>query len=235
MIKTSLSLSQSPAYKMKIIVSSDWHTIPGLKPEEKLFDVHIPYLEREMKNGATVILPADILEILRYGLSSVLKDEPTKGLIDRFTEWKEKYDFRILRGNHDLDNPLADSETLIINKTLFAHGHQWDMPNVFWRFLSKVCPPLFRWRTPFQMKREDRWQDYHLSTIAVEAKFKNFLVKNGYSCGVFGHTHMAYTEEREMVNTANCGDWVDSFTWLESEDGKHWEKKQSNDLKGTAL
>ncbi len=40
---------------------------------------------------------------------------------------------------------------------------------------------------------------------------------------------MAYTEDREIIKTANCGDWVDSFTCLESKNGVDWVKKELQD------
>ncbi len=193
----------------KVLVTSDWHISPSLDLVNKLSE-HIDYCEGQLTRGYRIILAGDIFNALECGWGAY-RHHP---IIKRLSQWDN---LDIIEGNHDRKNPyLPTKPSVVIDNIYFCHGHQFD---ILWGWLPiyRIPIPHFiqRWyRTPAK-KKKGELRDYHLASMQIEYSAGKDALKNGYKAIIFGHTHLPMIIWREDFILANCGDGVDSFSFLE--------------------
>lgn len=192
----------------KYLVSSDWHCNPAMEEGRRArIRSFMRYCVRKENDSYGVVLPGDLLDILEFGSNAIHQDPFCREV----AEWA--HGRNRIRGNHDAEPGLPPY--IVIDGIYISHWHEFDM---LWGWLPIREFPVPAWlvrlyKTPASRKGE--LLDYHLSTIQVEYRATKMCVKKGYRGIVGGHTHAPFTQRREGYLVANCGDMVDSFSWLE--------------------
>lgn len=200
-----------------ILASGDWHKEPHvLSPE--LSD-HLDYIDRKLRSGWLVVLTGDLFDALEYGWA-VYESDP---ILYRVSRWAELSNCIILEGNHDRKSPYyLQRESYSLSDTYFCHGHQFDL---LWSWLPVYRFPmpdfLRRWyRTPGKSKKQGKLQDFHISALQVRDTAEAYAIKHSYPNIIIGHNHLPNVDTLEILTYGNTGDFVDSNSWLEREDGK---------------
>lgn len=202
---------------MNILISSDWHLSPegDIPPElDKFHD----YTFLKLDQGWKVVLSGDIFIALECGWPAFLCSKAAR-VVGRMIVRGAI----LLEGNHDRNCPyFPQRKQIVLDGNYISH---WDQFDLLWSWLpiSRFPVPdcIRKWyRTPGKSKRQGKLQDWHISTATCEYRATLFAAKHSYKAVIGGHTHSGVVIDREGLIVANCGDFVDSFSWLEYEEGK---------------
>jgi len=210
-------------------------------------DIHIPYTDKSFLDFADyVISDAEIAEVIFIGdiIDSVkcTKDEirqnpQGRALLDALSKIFETKKCHLVRGNPDLGETLKDllgiempcHEILRKGDVAFAHGHQFDpvCSRIPWKLLKKIVPFFFE--TPRGWKKRNR-EKFVKSAAIVWAGAITYAENRSIGKMIVGHTHRPALIELEAgILVCDCGDWLDSRTYLEIENGKIalvcWDRK----------
>ena len=202
---------------MNILITSDWHRRPGKDLPTNLARF-IRYIRGKLDDGWTIVLAGDIFDALEYGWPAFQGDPLIEDLHRLIVDGAVD-----LEGNHDRECPyLPQLKNVLIDDIYISH---WDEFDLLWSWLpiSRFPVPNFirKWyRTPKKLKDQGKLQDWHISTATCEYRATQVAARQGYKAVIGGHTHSGVIINREGLKVANCGDFVDSFTWVEYEDGK---------------
>ncbi len=223
--------------------SSRW-----LKRWREHLDPHIEYVEKRLAEPDTlVVLAGDIFDTLDFGIEAYKRPNYVHPVLQRLITWQSQYPDRlhILEGNHDPATKgfLQVESEVVISNILISHGFQYDRygwkyrpfrwlvgklaqlakprgkkKNPIMRFVHRFFRPPAKRKISSLMK--GKMQDYQKSTTNAELEAGMRALKKSHRAVVFGHTHMPMIVERDWTfNVGNCGDWVDSFTFLELDIG----------------
>ena len=135
-------------------------------------------------------------------------------------------------GNHD--KKLADCEedlypvhvckeqTITLDGVTYTHGDQFDdtikywwspLEKIFWKWMPWLYPRLFG--TPSVLKKKGHDVSYSKLVGAVEANAQLWAESGEHDKSlVFGHTHSEFIKYRSLHFLANCGDFVDSCSYI---------------------
>jgi UDP-2,3-diacylglucosamine pyrophosphatase LpxH len=140
-------------------------------------------------------------------------------------------------GNHD--STLADhanelhpvhvctQKTLTLDGVTYTHGDQFDdamkycwspLESIFWMWMPWLYPKLFG--TPSVLKKSGHDVNYSKLVGAIEARAQLFAESGEIDKSlVFGHTHSEFIKYRSLHFIANCGDFIDSCSYIVVTDG----------------
>lgn len=135
----------------------------------------------------------------------------------------EKVPTVYIRGNHDYK--IKVPELNIVDNYLqegiyYTHGWEFDVEQCIgsplYSWIVKYFPSIYQklFRSPFETISEHNV--YTEQVIMIQAAAAHFAEKKGYEYLVFGHTHFP----RMKGKLVNCGDFVDSGSYVVIEDGK---------------
>jgi predicted phosphodiesterase len=142
-----------------------------------------------------------------------------------------------LKGNHDskLSDHAAElypvivcnEKTITLDGVTYTHGDQWDdtikywwnpLERIFWKWMPWLYPKLFG--TPFVLKKAGHDENYSHAVGIIEAKAQLWAESGERDKSViFGHTHSEFIKHRSLHFIANCGDIVDSCSYIVVTDG----------------
>lgn len=198
------------------------------------------YIKLRMYGYDEVVLVGDILELWRHNYGEAMKEPifnetfyKLQSLTDDFVDIGIKPVF--ILGNHDYmaqevignDLNVDYKHSCIIDNNMFSHGWVFDFVQTFTMFGNVITPSVYGLITEYMpamyqqfcRKPSEIPQDEFEANMSwldsIYLKANEFSAKIGVDRIVMGHTH------NPMVSPAivDCGDWVDSLSWVEVEDG----------------
>lgn len=223
----------------KVLAISDTHIFyeHSNYPEMNAF---FDSIRLRMYNFDEFVMVGDILDLWRHNYSDAMK-EPVynetfynlQSIIDEFADIGTKTTF--ILGNHDYmakdvignDLDVEYKHSCIIDDNLFSHGWEFDFVQTFTMFGALVTPSVYGFVTTYfpaiyqQFCRkpseipteEERANSSWLKSIYDKAA--EFTDKINVPHVIMGHTHNPIIEG----TVVDCGDWIDSLSWVEITDG----------------
>ena len=201
-------------------------------------DLHIPYTSQYFISFADyacradkVIFCGDIFDLIRCSVEEIKNCYMGQELIKAVKKIVKETEAIFITGNHDeeLDEKLPELLGMEIitypfyrmGRIGFVHGYQFDplCKHWNWRLLSKFAPWFFNPPSEWKLRDREKWKE-KIGQIYAEAF--SFLEKARW-CRilVIGHTHYPSVHKLETgQKLADCGDWLDSRSWVEIERGK---------------
>jgi|GEM_PF-1582530 len=146
----------------------------------------------------------------------------------------EKVPTTIIWGNHDyklwkkVKIPVQVTDSFVSNNIYYCHGWRFDLQQMFghWLYgwLVNRFPYLYQKfiKTPFELKIEDK--NYRLRIEKIHEKAREFIDKEGLDYLIMGHTHEPAGDDDKLFD---CGDMIDSLTYVVIEDGMPRLEKMS--------
>lgn len=177
----------------------------------------------------------DIIELVWTDFDNIMAWEPSRSAVNHLKQVAESgVPTSITPGNHDRDileyatelKPIEIRlQTLFWDKLFYTHGHQFDpLEKGLWKWICKsplryIAPGVYHglYGSPYSLKQSGKDTSYSRLVGIIEAGMNLWL---GSVSGVFGHTHSEFIRERRGQQIANCGDFVDSASFLIIKDGK---------------
>jgi len=176
----------------------------------------------------------DYTYITKHGLKHW--DDRCDRIVEMLTELSYQIPVHYVLGNHEAGhNPIPDSNIQYHNPifvdgtTLYTHGHLFsDRGSGIWKhiynwgygLITPFARCLKRWNVDLiaQLKASDEVQDYILKFIYT---LLTYLGEHYPQCNaiVTGHIHNAQVLTINKTTYVNCGDWVDSLTYVTAVDG----------------
>ena len=201
-------------------------------------DLHIPYTSRHFIPFAgyackadKVIFNGDILDLVKCNTKEIKNSYIGQKLISALKKIVKSTQTMFIEGNHDPELEKSLTELLgievatfpfyRIGRIGFVHGHQFDpfCKHWNWYLLSKFAPWFFNPPSEWKLRDREKWKE-KIGQIYAEAF--SFLEKARW-CRilVIGHTHYPSVHTLETgQKLADCGDWLDSRSWVEIERGQ---------------
>jgi len=180
-------------------------------------------LRKARKDADELILCGDILDLWRCPLPKIKEDpvysEAYSDLLNTMKDVSSCY----IRGNHDwyihkTDFPFPTADRLRKNGILYTHGWEFDIAQRAGSFAYAWLCLRFPWiynrflRSPSQIRTEE--DPYNRLVGAIHTEARMFVEKHGYRV-IMGHTHSPMLSDL----ICDCGDMVDSLSYVLIEDG----------------
>jgi UDP-2,3-diacylglucosamine hydrolase len=218
---------------MKILFLSDLHLGSALFESDAVI---ISLLNKEYDK---IFLVGDTIDVWEDIVGNVIINHVD--LLNKINELDNVY---VVQGNHDPSInrlkgvfPNAKIEERFIVKVnnkvmLVTHGDDFDYLVTKYCWLTKILFP-FHWLGEFFGLNIKDWfkrfryslsskkdKDYYTDLVLeMEQKLVNNY-KSVYDYIVVGHTHLPKIVETEECTYVNCGDWIESKTYVIQEDEK---------------
>ena len=201
-------------------------------------DLHIPYTSQYFFpfanyacNADKVIFNGDTFDLFKCTMKDIKDSHIGQELIKAVKGIVMKAETIFIKGNHDeeldeklpelLDMEVSAFPFYRIGRIGFVHGHQFDplCKHLDWYLLSKFAPWFFNPPSKWKQKNKEKWKE---KTGRIYAEAFSFLEKASWcKILVIGHTHYPSIHTLETgQKLADCGDWLDSRSWIEIERGK---------------
>ena len=201
-------------------------------------DLHIPFTNRYFVTFANyaceadiVVFNGDILDLVRCNVKEIKNSKTGRELLSALKKVTLKTKTIFINGNHDpnLGNNLTEllgievesAPSYRIGRTAFTHGYQLDplCKHLNWGFFTKILPWFFNPPSGWKIRNREKWKE-KIGPIYTRAL--TFLEENPWcTLLVIGHTHYPSLHALETGQIlADCGDWVDSRSWIEIKKGK---------------
>ena len=217
---------------MKRYIASDFH----VRNEITDYNRVLSFLELVEADADELLIVGDWLELLWSNLEILTQESPYRDVIEKTREIAQRKIVRVIPGNHDWNIELFSSYLQPIqiiapfseDGIYYCHGHQWDWVSlimgtpvdpVYWSVAFPfVFPPALGIWIISQWFAEEK-DRYFWGIAIIHERAAEFARRNGYHSVVFGHTHYPSVELRGGINLYNCGDFVDSYSYLVEENG----------------
>jgi len=201
-------------------------------------DLHIPYTSQYFIPFANyackadkVIFNGDTFDLFKCTIKDIKDSLIGQELVKAVKGIVKSTQTVFIEGNHDPDLEIVLTELLEMEITAFpfyrigrvgfVHGHQFDplCKHLDWYLLSKFAPWFFNPPSKWKQKNKEKWKE---KTGRIYAEAFSFLEKASWcKILVIGHTHYPSIHTLETgQKLADCGDWLDSRSWIEIERGK---------------
>ncbi|HEC93270.1 MAG TPA: hypothetical protein ENI51_09810 [Candidatus Atribacteria bacterium] len=208
-------------------------------------DIHIPYTNKKflsfvdyaLDEADLIVGVGDIIDRVRCTEKEIMESKTGPLLLKALKKLILSGKCYLLKGNHDPDLDKTIQKLLgiscetppyfIINNIFFTHGYQFDAACSWapWRFLKKIAPWFFKPPSHWKQYNRKKW---HKSIGAIYSNVFGFAEHHTYNLIVIGHTHYAgimRIESGQII--ADCGDWLDSCTYIKLDNGqldfKKWD------------
>jgi len=122
---------------------------------------------------------------------------------------------------------VCQNTSITVDGVTYMHGDQFDdtikywwnpLERIFWKWMPWLYPKLFG--TPYVLKKKCHDVSYSKLVGAIEARAQLWAEGGEHDKSlVFGHTHSEFIKRRSLHFIANCGDFVDSCSYLVVADG----------------
>lgn len=188
-----------------------------------------------------LILAGDILELAWMRWSDLKAQKLAMDALDELKAFATGIETVYLPGNHDsyqaipkgevspihvVAPPLDGSACLERDGVIYTHGHQFDATTHFWDSLLKLpvkalLPSLYTklYASPYEVKMTHRLDTYNELIGWVTGRAITFAQKQGKNL-CFGHTHFPFLIDLGGRTVAGDGDWRDSLSYIEAQDGE---------------
>ncbi|UCE36436.1 MAG: metallophosphoesterase family protein [Thermoplasmata archaeon] len=212
---------------MKIYCASDLH----IGYEHTYYPVVIELFEEVRKNADRLILCGDVLDLWRCPIEDIQKKNETKEVFEALLSTTEKKETTYVWGNHDymvekmlkknnIEIKAKISDDFVLDNIYFCHGWRFDVQQRFAHFLYGWLvtrfPYLYQvfFKTPFALKEEE--EKYASLSENIHDEAREFIKRKEIDYLVMGHTH----DPLEDGKLIDCGDMVDSLSYVIIEDGQ---------------
>lgn len=212
--------------------ASDMH----LGYEHANYEKTMQFFNRVEEKADELILCGDIFDLWRYpvkkiGKSTMAQFNDTIEIMKRVTK---EVPTMLIKGNHDyqLGKLLGRnregfkfiiSDSFYRDNTYFTHGWQFSVRQKFGSFaygwLTTRFPYIYQrfFKKPSETVQK---RDYPSElSIKTHEKANSFAIQNHIDRIVMGHTHIPLIKH----NVVNCGDFVDSCSYVIIKNGKEYE------------
>lgn len=136
--------------------------------------------------------------------------------------------FHLVNHSNDIYPVRVTTEQyLTFDGVTYTHGDQFDdaikywwnpLEHLFWKWMPWLYPKLFG--TPSVLKKNGSDVNYSNRVGAIEANAQLWAEAGESDKNlVFGHTHSEFIKHRSLHFIANCGDFVDSCSYIVVTDG----------------
>lgn len=217
---------------MRRYIASDFHVGNDVTDYDRVMG----FLDLVEEDADEFLILGDWLELLWSNMTIVTTMEPYRSVVEKVRAIARNKPVKLVLGNHDWNIDLFDSEIEPIevvepfaeNGVYYCHGFEFDWVSIIAG--TPVDPIYWRMHFPFSLPPAwglwiiNKWfigeEDAYFWGIAfIHERVRAYAVKNGYNTVVFGHTHFPCEEIRGGIKLYNCGDMVDSYSYLVQEDG----------------
>lgn len=218
---------------MKRIICSDLHNGNEITDYDRL----MAFLDLVQSDAADeFLLLGDIEELLWSNIQILTTVKPYRYVTDKIREIARKKPTKVVLGNHDWNLGLFASQiepAKIVSPfaedgIYYTHGHEFDwlsivtgtpVDPIWWSVaLPFVFPTqaLLWLATRIWAKSEDT---YHWGITLIHEQARAYAEKNGYHTIILAHTHFPVDEIRAGIRLVNCGDMMDSYSYIVEENG----------------
>jgi UDP-2,3-diacylglucosamine pyrophosphatase LpxH len=198
------------------------------------------YIRLNKYNFDEVVMVGDIFDLWRHNYEDAMKEPIYSNtfynlqlLIDELADIG--INTTLILGNHDYmakevigdDLKVDYKHSYVIENTLYQHGWAFDFVQSFTLLGNVVTPSVYGviteyfpafyqqfCRKPSEIPQSEMGTNMHW----LDSIYKNaaeFSTKLGMNRIIIGHTHHPF----ESSTIVDCGDWVDSLSWVEVTDG----------------
>jgi len=218
---------------VKRYIASDFHNGNKVSDYERVMG----FLDLVDDDADEFLILGDWLELLWSNVSILTTVSPYRDVIQKVKAIASKKPTKLVLGNHSWSlgafasyiEPVVVAAPFSEDGAYFCHGHEFDWESfilgtpvdpIWWSVnIAFFTLPLglgFFLLNKILGTEEDV---YHRGIEIIHERASKYALENGYHTVVFGHTHLPIIEERNGVNLYNCGDQVDSYSYLVQENG----------------
>lgn len=217
---------------MKIYCASDLH----IGYEHTHYPSIIKFFELVSEEADKLILCGDVLDLWRCPIEQIKDKKETKAAFHAFCSITETVPTTYVWGNHDykVEKKLKENnitikaeitDDFILENIYFCHGWRFDVQqrfaHILYGWLVTQFPYLYQvfFKTPFQLKEKE--ERYAPLSQKVHDEAREFIKRKKVDYLIMGHTH----DPLEDGKLFDCGDMVDSLSYVIIENGKPRPKK----------
>lgn len=207
---------------MKILAISDTHIGYEYANTDKIHK----FLDSVDETTDALILNGDILDLWRMRFTQIRSGNSE--ILDRLNHIAVDIPTIWILGNHDYTTPqkefpdISFKHAVDVDGTHFEHGHRFDIDQVkyswSYKLIPKLYPPLHQlfFKSPAKDAPKGDQGGYLLS---MHRRAIVYGLSHAVSV-VIGHSHMPQIHQiGDTGYMCDCGDFVDSCTYIEITDG----------------
>lgn len=217
---------------MKIYCASDFH----IGYEHANYPKIKELLEIVKNSADKLILCGDILDLWRTTISEIKRKEPMKSTYSALLSTAQEVPTTYVWGNHDysvwksekeIEKYMKITDDFISNNIYYCHGWRFDLQQRFgyilYGWLVARFPVLYQlfFKKPYEIKEKE--EKYSIFSSAVHNEARIFIKQKKVKYLIMGHTHDPLSDGSLM----DCGDMVDSLSYIIIENGKPRLEKMS--------
>ena len=208
---------------MKIYCASDFHI--GYKSSN--YTKIKEFFEMVIKNADELVLCGDVFDLWRCPVEVIKTREPMKSSYEALIATAKEVPTTLIWGNHDYNLwkkvkiPIRVTDSFVSNNIYYCHGWRFDLRQRIGRLLYgrlvDQSPHLYQrlFKTPFQLKTKE--DEYSMQSRKTHEKAREFIKEEGIDYLIMGHTHDPIGNDGKLFD---CGDMIDSLTYVIIENGK---------------
>lgn len=136
------------------------------------------------------------------------------------------HDEEIIKYRNDFDRIIFTDSSVIDGKIKIIHGNEYDFLMEKFYFgsrivakISNVIYKLFKIKCCKISLSNKKHSKQYLKLMNI-IKMKAYELNKNFMTLIMGHTHLPANEKIGNMLYLNCGDWVDSFSYIVEENGK---------------
>jgi UDP-2,3-diacylglucosamine pyrophosphatase LpxH len=211
---------------LKIYCASDLHIGFELANYKKI----IEFFKLVEEDADKLILCGDILDLWRCPIEKIRTDKKMKKVFSELCSLSDNLDITYVWGNHDYKVAKKWKEANDLFKITdeftgddgiyYCHGWRFDLRQrlgyFLYGWLVNRFPYLYQafFKTPIEIKNQVK--RYNLLNKLVHDEAKLFIKQEKAKYLIMGHTHSTYGKGKLY----DCGDMVDSLSYVVIENGK---------------
>lgn len=212
---------------MKRYIASDFHNGNEVSDYNRV----MAFLDLVEDDADEFLILGDWQELLWSNMNILTTVKPYSYITQKVKDIASTKPVSCVTGNHDwniglfasLIEPIKIVQPFTENGVFYVHGHEYDWESfilgtpvdpIWWSVSFPFVLPLglgFLLLNKILGKEEDV---YSWGIGLIHDRVSRFAIKEGYHTVIFGHTHYPVEEIRGGIKLYNCGDAVDSYSYL---------------------
>lgn len=213
---------------MKIYCASDMH----IGYEQTNYSKIEEFFNITKEKADELILCGDVLDLWRCEFKMIKKER--KSTYEALLSVASEVPTTIIWGNHDyklwrrVRLPIRITDDFVSHydgtNIFFCHGWRFDLEQRFGHFmydwLIDKFPYLYQtiFKKPSELQKEEN--KYSALSNSIHEKAESFRQKLNLDYVIMGHTHDPLLETETKCRVGDCGDFIDSLSYIVIENGK---------------